>query len=320
MKKFFRIMFLLILSLGIFGGVLLGGGILAGANAEDFQRNSEKSSFGHRFIWIDRMEDMFESWGDRVDAWGNVFDNNMDAWADSLDADIESWADDLDADIESWADNLEADIESWTEGLSSSDWNYKDTAERTEEVTFPAENLSALILNLDDGMAEISVQQGDEIQVSGMYSYDRAEYKEDSGKLEISRDGSQNGRKQEALKIRIPEKQLETVKLKCDSGILHIEKKVSAQEWKIAADSSVINAVLGVSRNIKIESDSSKITAEFPGNQDDYKIHMNSDSGIVRLGEESYAGDSQKGTFGDTAADNEMDIKADSSVVEIQFN
>ena len=190
----------------------------------------------------------------------------------------------------------------------------------TKEVTFPAEKLSQLSLKQDSGKAEIRVSQDEEIHIEGMYPYDKAEYKEGSGKLEILRDGSGEETEQEVLKIQIPQKQLESVELKCDSGILRMDQEISAQEWKITADSSILTTQFGDCQRVKIVSDSSKITAAFPKSQDDYKIDIKSDSGIVRVGEESYMGETQKGTFGNLTADREMDIKADSSILEMQFH
>lgn len=309
MKKFFRVMLLVSLILAIFGGVLLGAGILAGANAEDFERNSRKSTFWSHVFRTDRLEDVMNRWSGQMENWGEDFGSSM-----------ENWADGLDSDMEQWAQELEANIEGWASGLYASDWDYKDSREVTKEVTFPAEKLSQLSLKLDSGKAEILVSQDEEIHIEGMYPYDKAEYKEGSGKLEILRDGSGEETEQEVLKIQIPQKQLESVELKCDSGILRMDQEISAQEWKITADSSILTTQFGDCQKVKIVSDSSKITAAFPKSQDDYKIDIKSDSGIVRVGEESYMGETQKGTFGNLTADREMDIKADSSILEMQFH
>ena len=331
MKKFFRVMLLVTLILAIFGGVLLGAGILAGANAEDFERNSRKSTFWSHVFRTDRLEDAMDRWSGQMENWGEDFGSSMENWADGLeegmddwgdhlDSSIENWADGLDSDMEQWAQELEANIEGWASGLYASDWDYKDSREVTKEVTFPAEKLSQLSLKLDSGKAEILVSQDEEIRIEGMYPYDKAEYKEGSGKLEILRDGSGEETEQEVLKIQIPQKQLESVELKCDSGILRMDQEISAQEWKITADSSILTTQFGDCQKVKIVSDSSKITAAFPKSQEDYKIDIKSDSGIVRVGEESYMGETQKGTFGNLTADREMDIKADSSILEMQFH
>ena len=93
-------MLLVTLILAIFGGVLLGAGILAGANAEDFERTSRKSTFWSHVFRTDRLEDVMDRWSGQIENWGEDFGSSMETWADGLAEGMDDWGGYLDSSIE----------------------------------------------------------------------------------------------------------------------------------------------------------------------------------------------------------------------------
>lgn len=291
MKKFSKIMLMIVLILVIFGGVLLGAGVASGASLFDISHDAHYSS--HVRSWI-------YNWAARMDDW----DDDEDDFSDRIDDSVDQWADDLEDSIE--------------ERIDQSLGTGHDTDHHTSRQSVLADQVEKLEVEVFAGTVEIRETTGSEIKLSGLYDADEVEFDREDRELKIARN-YHHDHTGENLVIEIPgDKKFQELDIYIGAGSLEASRTLQVQETDIEVDAGSVEIQLLDSQKTDLECNAGKLSVKHTGRLDDYKVELECNTGKIQLGGNSYAG-VQNGTFGSTSSKKTIDIECNAGNTEVTF-
>lgn len=310
MKKMTKIVLVTVLVLGVAGVLLAGAGIVSGASFETFAESTNESAFSRRVL---RNIGNIVHWDDR-----------WEHWEDQIENDLEQWGDDFEEDMETWGENLEDRLERSEESLHHRNHHQQRSSQEsgsqsnpTSSQTFPVNQVENLSVETNSDEVEIKTGTGSEIEISNLCQADMVEYDAEDRELYIVKDCSRDN--QEPLTITIPQdKRFQELDLEVLSGNLAVVGKLLASEASLTIESGNLSVELLDSRETDIECYSGNLSVKHTGKITDYRIEMQTNSGNVKLDDQSYTGQVQ-GVFGNRSSQKSIDVEGNSGNMKIAF-
>lgn len=281
MKKFTKIMLLIILILGLGGGVLFGAGLAAGGTIDmvcDGNHLADTRLFrilSHRFR---NQEHRHDRWGGRLKEW----DDEWTHWGEPL------------SEIE--------DIED---------------QEMPGIIEYPQEEVEMLSLDVDTGMVQIRPAKGNEIRVLSAGEEDSIDYYAEDKELYIEAEGYHAPGK--APIIEIPSgKKFRKLEVISDTAVIQTSGKLLAENTYMETDAGSVEVELLETKNCTAECSAGTLRVKFTGKLTDYAVYAESDSGNLSFGGKEYPG-YQEGVFGNFQSEKNIDLSNDMGNMEIEF-
>ena len=309
MKKMTKIVLVTALVLVVAGGLMAGAGLVSGASFETFAQSTNESAFSRRVL---RNIGNIVHWDDKWEHWEEKMENDMEQWGEDFEEDMEDWGDDLEDSLEYQGEELHHGIQQQRSSQESG-----SQSNPTSSQTFPVNQVENLSVETNSGEVEIKTGTGSEIEISNLCQADMVEYDAEDRELYIVKDCSRDD--QEPLTITIPhDKRFQELDLEVLSGNLVVVGKLLASEASLTIESGNLSVELLDSREKDIECYSGNLSVKHTGKITDYRIEMQTNSGNVKLDDQSYTGQVQ-GVFGNRSSQKSIDVEGNSGNMKIAF-
>lgn len=284
MKKVTKIVLISAVSMGVLGGVLFGAGVVAGGNIDlvyDGNHLAGTPLFRRLVHGLQHHEHRYEEMEDR-------WEEHWDTWENEWES-------------------------QWNEGISNAEGNAAPGS-----MTYPQTEVEALLLEVDTGIAEIRMTNGQNIQVRGIGEDDTISYSADDRELYIEAAGDHD-RAETKLLIEVPEsKKLKNLELISDTAEIKVLGKLQAERAYLETDTGNLQAELLDCGKSEVECSTGNLQVKYTGKLSDYAVHAENDSGSLVLDGKTYIG-YQEGVFGNADSKKIMEVSNDTGNLEIAF-